>query len=120
MRFLANENFPLAAVDALRGASHDTTWVREEAPGSSDKAVLDWALREKRVLLTFDKDFGALVFRGGASASRGVVLFRVVMLPDELRRFVLETLEARSDWEGNFSVVELGRVRMRPLPSRSL
>ncbi len=120
MRFLANENFPFAAVTALRQASHDTAWVREEAPGSTDEAVRDWAVRDGRVLLTFDKDFGALVFRGGASASRGVVLFRVVMLPDELSRFVLETLEGRSDWEGNFSVVEPGRVRIRPLPSRSL
>jgi hypothetical protein len=82
MRFLANENFPLAAVDALREASHDTACVREEAPGSTDEAVLDWAVREGRVLLTFDKDFGALVFRSGASASGGVVLFRVVMQPD--------------------------------------
>ena len=120
MRFLANENFPRAVVDALRVANHDTAWVREEAPGSSDEAVLDWAVRDGRVLLTFDKDFGALVFRGGASASRGVVLFRVVMLPDELSRFILETLEARPDWEGNFSVVESSRVRIRPLPSRSL
>jgi len=119
MRFLANENFPLAAVDALREASHDTAWVREEMPGGSDEAVLDRALREGRVLLTFDKDFGALVFRSGAGASCGVVLFRVVMLPDQLSRFVLETLEARSDWDGNFSVVELGRVRIRPLPPRS-
>jgi predicted nuclease of predicted toxin-antitoxin system len=81
MRFLANENFPLAAVDALRGASHNTAWVREEAPGSSDKAVLAWAVRDGRVLLTFDKDFGALVFRGGARSSRGVVLFRLLMPP---------------------------------------
>jgi hypothetical protein len=34
MRFLANENFPGAAVEALRLAGHDVVWVRTEAAGS--------------------------------------------------------------------------------------
>ena len=40
MRFLANENFPRTAVDALRAALHDVAWIRTEAPGASDAAVL--------------------------------------------------------------------------------
>jgi predicted nuclease of predicted toxin-antitoxin system len=72
MRFLANENFPLAAIEALRRAGHDTAWIQVDAPGSSDEAVLARAVRDERVLLTFDKDFGALVFLRGAAASRGV------------------------------------------------
>jgi hypothetical protein len=31
---------------------------------------------ENRLLITFDKDFGELVFWRGAQASRGIVLFR--------------------------------------------
>lgn len=118
MRFLANENFPLAAVAALRKAGHDTAWVRTEAPGSSDDEVLAHAFRETRVLLTFDKDFGALVFRKGAAASRGVVLFRIQLTPpDELAGRVVKALVTRADWEGYFAVVEPGRVRMRRLPA---
>jgi len=116
MRFLANENFPLEAVNALRAAGHDTVWVREDAPGVADDLVLDRAVREGRILLTFDKDFGALVFRRGAKASRGIVLFRVVLPPDAIARLVVDTLQSRSDWEGMFSVAEAGRVRMRRLP----
>jgi predicted nuclease of predicted toxin-antitoxin system len=117
MRFLANENFPLVAVEALRRSGHDTAWVREIAPGIADEAVLERAAREGRLLLTFDKDFGALVFRRGATASRGIVLFRVVLPPESLARLVVDTLESRSDWEGAFSVVEAARVRMRRLPA---
>jgi hypothetical protein len=60
MRFLANENFPGAAVKALVAAGHDVVWVRIAAPGTTDPDVLAWAAREERILLTFDKDFGEL------------------------------------------------------------
>jgi Domain of unknown function (DUF5615) len=49
MRFLANENFPGAAVTALEAAGHDIVWVRTEAPGVADRDVLAWAAREERV-----------------------------------------------------------------------
>ena len=60
MRFLANENFPGAAVTALEAAGHDVVWVRTATPGAADPDVPAWATREERILLTFDKDFGEL------------------------------------------------------------
>jgi predicted nuclease of predicted toxin-antitoxin system len=79
MRFLANENLPGDAVAALERAGHDIVWVRTAAPGSKDEAILAWAVRESRVLLTFDKDFGELAWRAGLPASSGIVLFRLPM-----------------------------------------
>jgi Domain of unknown function (DUF5615) len=43
MRFLANENFPGAAVTALEAAGHGVVWVRIAAPGTTDRDVLAWA-----------------------------------------------------------------------------
>jgi predicted nuclease of predicted toxin-antitoxin system len=57
MRLLADENFPLPTVKALRQAGHDVFWVRTEAPGTGDAALLDLAEVDGRVLLTLDKDF---------------------------------------------------------------
>jgi predicted nuclease of predicted toxin-antitoxin system len=65
MRFLANENFAGAAVQALAAAGHDVAWVRTAAPGMVDPDVLAWAVREGRILLTFDKDFGELARASG-------------------------------------------------------
>src|SRR5712691_921548 len=79
MRFLANENFPGDAVAALVAAGHDVVWIRIAAPGSKDDDILAWAVRERRVLLTFDKDFGELAWRVGLPASSGIVLFRLPM-----------------------------------------
>jgi hypothetical protein len=36
MRFLADENFPGAAVDALVRAGHDVVWIGTIAPGMPD------------------------------------------------------------------------------------
>src|SRR5438067_6752352 len=69
MRFLANENVPRSAVEALRADGHDVSWIRSDAPGLTDEAVLARARADARVLLTFDKDFGELVLKLGASAS---------------------------------------------------
>ena len=117
VRLLADENAPGLAVARLRAAGHDVVWVCTDAPGSTDDQVLAWARAESRLLLTFDRDFGELVFRRGRPGSVGVILFRLAPLPPEgLATTVSRALEARSDWEGHFSVVEPGRIRMRRLP----
>lgn len=117
MRFLANENFPGAAVKLLEAAGHDVIWVRTAAPGTSDADVLAWAVREERILLTFDKDFGELAFRAGLPASCGIVLFRIPMSsPTNVAQTAVAVLESRTDWAGQFSVVEEHRVRMTRLP----
>ena len=116
MRFLANENFPRAAILALEKAGHDVVWVRIADPGSSDSDVLSWAEREGRILITFDKDFGEAARRASLPVTCGVVLFRIPMpLPGDVGIRLAEALTSRDDWVGHFSVIEPGRVRMRSL-----
>jgi hypothetical protein len=43
MRLLADENFPLPTVEALRQAGHNVIWVRTDYPGASDSALLNLA-----------------------------------------------------------------------------
>jgi predicted nuclease of predicted toxin-antitoxin system len=116
MRFLADENFPRAAVDELIARDHDVVWVRVAGAGARDPDVLLWAEREDRILLTFDKDFGELARAFPLSPACGIVLFRLAMAPPgKVGRHLADLIEARDDWRGHFSVVEPGRIRMRPL-----
>jgi hypothetical protein len=99
-RFLANENAPREAVLAARAAGFDVAWMVELQPGANDETVLSLAQQDNRVLITFDKDFGELVFHRGVSGSHGVILLRPRLpekdhsassrcdkpLPDDLRR----------------------------------
>jgi predicted nuclease of predicted toxin-antitoxin system len=118
MRLLANENIPGVAVTALVADGHDIAWVRTTAPGMADAEVLAWAARESRILLTFDKDFGELARTAALPSSCGVILFRLpVPPPGEIGARIAAMVAARRDWAGHFSVIEPGRVRMRPLAS---
>ena len=117
MQLLANENFPLDAVMALRAAGHDVLWVRTVFPGATDAAVLQRAVQEQRLLLTFDKDFGELAYRAKLPASCGIILFRLMAADSKtLAHWVNLALQSRDDWAGNFAVIESGRIRLRPLP----
>lgn len=120
MRILANENFPGDAVAAFRLRGHDVVWVREDAPGSRDWEILEWARTEDRILITFDKDFGELAFQGRLPASSGIVLFRIsAPSAAHVGRVAVAALESRTDWAGHFAVIEDGRIRMTPLPPTS-
>ena len=116
MRLCANENIPEDCIVRLRQSGHDVFWIREEAPGSSDNDALARAAADGRLLITFDKDFGELVFRRGTKASHGVVLFRISQPSAAIvAERVATVLASRADWPGHFSVVEESTIRMRRL-----
>jgi predicted nuclease of predicted toxin-antitoxin system len=114
MRFLADENFPKRSAALLRSMGHDVVTIGESARGSSDADVLETASREERVLLTFDRDFGELVFRLGR-ATFGIVFIRYAHL-DPLRpaQIILRLLDT-PDMElvGHFTTVAGDEVRQR-------
>ena len=47
----------------------------------------------------------------------GIILFRFMPPPSQVGRVMVEILESRDDWQAHFSVIEAGRIRMRPLIS---
>jgi predicted nuclease of predicted toxin-antitoxin system len=117
MRILANENFPGDAVAALRLHGHDVVWVRDAAPGSRDRDILEWARADDRILITFDKDFGELAFQARLPFSSGIILFRIsAPSAAHVARVAVAALDSRTDWAGHFAVVEDGRIRMTSLP----
>lgn len=116
MRFLLNENFPGPAVRGLEASGHDVVWVRLAMPGAADTEVLAKAVQERRILLTFDKDFGELAGHASLPSHCGVVLLRVPMPKHgDAAQQLVDLITGRDDWTGHFSVIEPGRVRMRPL-----
>jgi predicted nuclease of predicted toxin-antitoxin system len=119
MRFLADENIPGDAVAELEAAGHDVVSVRAVAPGSKDADILALAVREERIILTFDKDFGELAWRAGLPTSTGIVLFRLPMpAAAEVGTILAARISERADWAGHFTVIEPGRVRMRALATQ--
>jgi predicted nuclease of predicted toxin-antitoxin system len=75
MKFLANENIPRIALDLLRDQGVDIISVLAVRRGLKDEEVLGIANEQGRLIVTFDKDFGDLVFRTGME-TKGLVLLR--------------------------------------------
>jgi len=114
MRFLANENFPDPSIHALREAGHDVKSIRRDAPGISDQEVIAMAQAEGRIILTFDKDYGELIFKGGIDSPPAVLFLRYRGKdPQAAARLIRETLEAGTVLEGRFTVIEEEGIRQR-------
>jgi len=120
MRFLADESCDFAAVRALRAAGHGVVAVAEVSPRADDESVMQLAVRERRMLLTEDKDFGQLVF-ANRQATGGVILFRFpARARARLGRDVVDLAATPATrLSGNFVVVQPGRVRIVQTPRRT-
>ena len=117
-RFLADENFPGASIQLLRSAGHDVAAVIEDTPGAEDIEVLLQAVQSQRIILTFDRDYGQLIFGRRLPAPLGVVYFRIDDAhPDEAARMLLLLLALDViGLEGKFTTIEERQLRQRPLP----
>lgn len=114
---LADGNFPLSVVDALIAAGFDVLSVTRVSPGINDLAVLDLACRTDRRLLTFDADFGDLVFFRGAPPPPAILYFRLhPIVPEEVLAVALRALSETPD--GHFAVATSDDTRFQPLPAR--
>ncbi|MEK6937195.1 MAG: DUF5615 family PIN-like protein [Nanoarchaeota archaeon] len=58
MKFLTDENVDIRVVQGLRKEGFDVKGIKElKMYSASDKKVLNLATKEKRILITYDKDF---------------------------------------------------------------
>ncbi len=121
MKILTDQDVYAVTTSLLRQLGHDVLTAAERGLATSaDQALLDTARVEGRLLVTRDRDFGALVFsqrRGG-----GVIFLRATSstldaVHRELER-VLETYQEDELLE-SFVVVEPGRHRRRKIQSSS-
>ena len=89
MKLLANEKFHLDSVLLLRKIVYDIKSVGEDHPSIKDKEVIAIAQSEKRIILTFDRDYGELIFKHKLKPSEGVIYLRIDKYsPDEQGKFI--------------------------------
>lgn len=113
-RLLADENIPAKAIEALRVAGCDLLSVREHAPGITDEEVLRLAVAQGRVLVTFDRDFGELIFGQRRTPPPSVIYFRI--FPSDSREVsdtVLSLLVDPESIDGSMVIVSRQGVRRR-------
>lgn len=117
MIFLANENFPYPSIRLLRQNGFEVLSIGENFGGIPDKQVLQKAVLEKRIILTFDKDYGELIFRYKMEPPPAVVYFRSKgSHPSHSGQILLEIIQSKVfDLGGYFTVTDENGVRQRKL-----
>ncbi|MFM2387094.1 MAG: hypothetical protein RL660_1851 [Bacteroidota bacterium] len=113
--FLANENFPYPSIELLRANGFIVYSIHEEYPGISDLEVLDLALKKSLIILTFDKDYGEIIFQKLAKSYPAVVFFRSKgHNPEMAANMLLSLISVHSfDFQNAFTVIENDSVRKR-------
>lgn len=111
--FFADESCDFAVVKALRAAGYDVKTAKEMCAGADDDIVAQLAIKEDRLLLTEDKDFGQLVY-AGSHLSIGVLFLR---FPGNARSLMAETVvklikERNTTLKSRFVVIQPGRIRI--------
>lgn len=110
-KYLANENFPAETVRLLREKGNDVVHAAETLIGASDE-VLQAAVEQDRIVLTFDRDFGELGFHRRRPSASGVVLFRLGQIaPDQMLSFLRIFFEAQPKLRSFFTVASPGHFR---------
>ena len=118
LRILVDEHISNMTIETLRPEGHDVISVSAtEDKGSIDKALLEIGERDRRLVLTFDKDFGALIFADRVPQTTGVLFLRLSsQTPRHVTSVVVPILGRSDDSVGYFSVIKDDRVRSTLLP----
>lgn len=117
MRFLANENLPRRSIEVLRTLGYEVDSISEDSPGITDQQVIERAVKDGSIIVTFDRDYGELIFRHKFPAPKGVLYLRFTpTLPEEPGEYIHRILSNKEIvLEGYFTIAEKERVRQRKL-----
>jgi hypothetical protein len=119
-RWLFNENVPLPSVLTCRAWGWDVLSIGQSHPGISDALVMHLAQQEQRWLVTFDRDYGELVFRLKHPTPPLVVLLRLSSYrPDEPAQWLAHLHAQGLLLEGCFHQFDGEMLRRRRFPQQS-
>ncbi len=76
-KLLANENFPYQSISYLVEKGFDVISIGLDNPSILDSEVMLIAMKEERVILTFDRDYGELIFKHNYKPDNGVIYLRL-------------------------------------------
>ena len=119
MRFLIDRCAGRLLADWLREQGHDVVESRELGPDPGDRALLEWATKETRILVTIDTDFGALIYLENLPHAG---LVRLTDVPARERQLIIQDLLTRYETQlqgAAIITVRGGRIRISKGPKQN-
>jgi predicted nuclease of predicted toxin-antitoxin system len=115
LKFLANENVPISSVKALKIRGFDITAIGMDNPSISDEQVMNIAIEEMRTIITYDSDYGELIFKHGYKPKAGVIFIRNQPSDPLETAKIIEKLISYENvtFEGALTVVDSNSIRQK-------
>ena len=113
MKLLIDENISPDITSRLRALKYDVKSIRECCKGCEDEKIVEIALKEERLIVTYDLDFGELYRNFGASS---LILRLRSKNPSIVLKYLLNFLstlkEQDIDMKNKLAIVTEGKVRL--------
>ena len=115
IKLLANENFPLNSVHYLIAKGFDISAIGIDNPSIKNSDVMSIAIKEKRTIITFDRDYGELIFKHNYKPESGVIYLRLDKYEEDEPGKIIEELIIKIGIELNntFTVISKNGIRQR-------
>lgn len=114
MKFLANENVPFSSITYLKSKGFDIKSIGIDNPSVSDEEVMAIAISEKRTIITYDSDYGELIFKYGYKPTAGVIYIRNQPVDAlETGKILEELIEKNISFEKSLTVVDSNSIRQK-------
>ena len=114
MKLLADENQHPLVVARLRKAGYVVDSIAESCPGSQDRDILMRPDITEYVLLTYDRDFGDLIFNQGLPAPAAILYTRLSRIEPETIAARLLTLLQKGVPVGHMITITKNGKRVKP------
>jgi len=113
---IADENIDFNIIVALRSNDIDVYSIAEKNNGISDKQVIELARKQKKIILTEDKDFGEWVFAHNVKDVAIIFLRYNWNNTDDIIKILVKLLEEKKpDLLNKFTTVTMNKIRIRNL-----
>ncbi len=115
LKLLANENIPLKSVVFLQKQGYDLKSIGIDNPSITDEQVMKIAINEERTILTFDRDYGELIFKFGYKPKHGVIYLRWNEFSPEEPGIFLDNLFKNQtiNFQNSLTVIDKNNIRQR-------
>jgi predicted nuclease of predicted toxin-antitoxin system len=113
MKLLANENFPLKSILYLRSKGFDISSIGTDNPSIQDNVVMNIAINEARIILTFDRDYGELIFKHNYRPQKGVIYLRLDEYKADEPGKIIEKLINKKEFDFDNALTVLDRKGIR-------
>ncbi|MBI5180308.1 MAG: DUF5615 family PIN-like protein, partial [Nitrospirae bacterium] len=107
------ENISPEITSNLRTLGYDVKSVRECCKGSSDEKIAEIAIKEERIIITYDLDFGELYWHLGAGS---IVLRLRTKNPPLVLKYLMDFLktisEQKVEMKNKLAILKEGKIRL--------